>query len=177
MVTAFAAACEVFDEVLYFFLCGFAVFDHGAHEVECFAGEGVVGIECDAIVFNLFHLGHKTVVVVVHECDDGAFEDMFAIEFAVDHEGFAAYFMNASGFVSAEGFFGLEGEVEFLALRDVHKFVFEGIEGYSEACYQFKGSFVARLFFQIFFSVLNAVQFIHHRQEFVFCFFHIPYYI
>jgi hypothetical protein len=33
------------------------------------------------------------------------------------------------------------------------------------------------LFFQIFFSVFNAVQFIHHRQEFVFCFFHIPYYI
>ena len=100
--TTAATACQVLDQVLYFLLGSLAVFDHGTDAVEDFAGEGVVGIESDAIVFHFLDLGHEVVILVVHQGDHGVFVDMLAIELAIDGEDFAPNFVNASGFVGSE---------------------------------------------------------------------------
>ena len=68
----------------------------------------MVGVNCHTVFLNLFHFGHKLVVLIVHERDDRPLEDILMVEVAVNHKYIALQFVNALGVIFTECLFWLK---------------------------------------------------------------------
>ena len=112
MPTTTAATCQMLDKVLYLFFCGIAVLLDFSLEVEGLASQRVVGVNCHTVFLNLFHFGHKLVVLIVHERDDRPLEDILMVEVAVNHKYIALQFVNALGVICTECLIWLKDKVE-----------------------------------------------------------------
>ena len=113
MMSATAApACQVFDEVLYLFLCGLTVLNHFSCEVQQFACQRVVGIYRHTVFIDLHHRCHKLMILIVHQGDGGSLEDILVVEMTVDGEYIAGEFVYALGYIFAKCLRRFKGEVE-----------------------------------------------------------------
>ena len=127
MSTTAASACQMLDQVLYLLLSDLTVLNDCACEVQCLASQGVVGVEGDAIFLYFQDFGHETVVLIVHQGDDGTFVDIVVVEVAVDHKGLPAQFVDTLGVVCAESVCRFQGEVERGAALFLDQLLLEGI--------------------------------------------------
>ena len=84
MSTSVTAACQHLDGLVDLFLCGIAILADGARKVERLASQWVVGINGDTIFLHLHHSGHKLMIIVVRQCDDGIGVDVLVVEMTVD---------------------------------------------------------------------------------------------
>ena len=122
------SACQMLDQVLHLFLCGIAILNHPASEVQAFTSQRVVGIYRHTVFLDLHHLGHKLMILIVHQGDGGSLEDILVVEMSVDHENAAIQFVLTLWHVFAKGLAWLQGEIKVLALLQTAHFLLETVE-------------------------------------------------
>ena len=123
-----ATTCQMLDQVLYLFLSSITVLYHASCEVQQLTCQRVVGIYGDTVFLDLHHLGHKLMVLIVHQGDGGSFEDILVVEVAIDHEYLTIQLMLTFWHIFAKGFSWRQGEIEVCALLQTAHFLLETIE-------------------------------------------------
>ena len=169
-----AATRQVLNQVLYLLIGSLAVLEHLALKLQRFACQGVVRVNRHTVFLNLQHLRHEALVVLAHQGDNGALEDVLVVEMAVDREDIAAQLVLTLRDVFAKSLGGLEGEVELCTLLHIHELLLESVECDAEASDKLKRTFRARLLLQSSLSVGYGVEFVNDREESVFLLIHIP---
>ena len=163
--------------MLNFLFGSLAVFNNLTLEVQGFACQWVVGVNSNTIFFDLYHFSHELMILVVHQCDNGTFEDVIVVEMTVNGKYLAAYFVYTFSNVLAKSLGRSQFEIEIAALLKTFDLLLEGIKSYTEAGDKLKWTVIASLLLKLTLAILQAVQLIYNRHESVFCFFHYTYYI
>ena len=148
MSATLTTACQHLDKMLYLFFSSLTVLLHLSDEVQGLTCQRMVGVDGDAVVLNLHHLGHKLMVFNVVHRNDGSLEDMLVVKFAVDAEYLASQFMGTFWHIGTESLFRLEGEVELASLFYANEVLFEIIEGDAVSGDELEGTVGARLLLQ-----------------------------
>ncbi len=112
MATATATTSQMLNHVLNFLFCRLAILNHATGKVQDLAGKRVVRIYGHTVFLYLLHLCHKALVFIVHQCNDGALEDILMVEMAVNHKNPTIHFMYALRLILAECFSRLKGKIE-----------------------------------------------------------------
>ena len=167
MATTVTTTCQHLDGLADLLLSRIAVLDDGARKVELLASQRVVGVEGHFVIADILHTCQETVVVAVHQRDDGSREDVVVVEMAIHREYLTVDLMNALWLISAKGLCGLEGKVEDVALRMLGYFLFKSVESDSKTCDKLEGTLCASLFLEFLLTVSDGIQLVYHRHKLV----------
>ena len=173
--TTAATTCHVLDQVLNLLLCGLAVLNDSALEVQGLACQWVVGVDGDTVFLNLHHLGHELVVLIIHQGDHCTLEDIIVIKVAVHCKYLAAHLVYTFCHILTESLCWCQLEIEVATFLETLHLLLESVEGYAEPGDELKGTVVASLLFKLTLAILQAVQLVYNRHKSVFCFFHYTY--
>ena len=116
-------------------------------------------------------------VLVVHQGDNSALEDVVVIEMTVNGKYLAANLVNALSYILAECLSRSQLEIKVAALLKTLYLLLESIECYAESGDKLKWTVIASLLLKLTLAILQAVQLVYNRHESVFCLFHYTYYI
>ena len=163
---------QVGQHFLNLLVGGIAILEHHTVELQRQSGQRVVGVYGDAIVFYLDDACHETLLLLIHEGDDGAGEDVVVVELVVDHEHFTLHLVYAFLVVFTESLCGSQGEVEFLSLLKCQDVLFEGIERVAEASDELERTALLGLLNQMFAAILiDGIELIADGNKLVLCHF------
>ena len=175
--TTAASTCHMLNQVLNLLVGSLAVLNHLTLEVQGFASQWVVGINGNTVFLDLYHLSHELMVLVVHQGDNSALEDVVVIEMTVNGKYLAANLVNALSYILAECLSRSQLEIKVAALFKTLYLLLESIECYAESGDKLKWTVIASLLLKLTLAILQAVQLVYNRHESVFCLFHYTYYI
>ena len=114
--TTAASTCHMLNQVLNLLVGSLAVLNHLTLEVQGFACQWVVGINGNTVFLDLYHLSHELMVLVVHQGDNSALEDVVVIEMTVNGKYLAANLVNALSYILAECLSRSQLEIKVAAL-------------------------------------------------------------
>ena len=154
--TTAASTCHMLNQVLNLLVGSLAVLNHLTLEVQGFASQWVVGINGNTVFLDLYHLSHELMVLVVHQGDNSALEDVVVIEMTVNGKYLAANLVNALSYILAECLSRSQLEIKVAALFKTLYLLLESIECYAESGDKLKWTVIASLLLKLTLAILQA---------------------
>lgn len=145
-VAAATFACEALDGLGDFLVGSGAGGDDLSGVVERLAGIEVVAVQAYAVGAHLYDDGIEMIAVLIDEGDDVSLKNLILHEFAVHCKDALRHVDDALFHVGAIGLFGLESEVEGVALGERGDVLFKSVEGHAHIADELEGMFGGGLF-------------------------------
>ena len=121
------------QRILNLLFCGLAVLQDKSHELQRHSGQRVIGINGHGILVDLHHASHESLVVLVHEGDDGSRENIFVVEMSVDGKRLTLHLVHALWLIVAKSLGRKQGEIKLLARLQLYEALLEGVEREAKA--------------------------------------------
>lgn len=150
--TATTLSGDDVDECLNLFFGGvvhaqYLTFKHEAH-----ACIGVIEVDSDSLVLNLYHEAVHALTLSIHEGDYVARIDLLVIKLSIHAEDVLVNIKDEIIAAVTVGLVFSEGEVECVALLHVLELCLESFEGEAQTCGELEGMLGGSLFYEFFYA-------------------------
>ena len=126
-------ARQVLDHHLDLLVGGIPVLEYLTLEIQVAACQRMVGIDGNTVDIYLEHTGHETLIITVHQGNDGTWVDILMVEMSVDGEHLTIHLVNTLRVVVAKSLSLVDDKVELASLLQGDDLLLKSFERYAKA--------------------------------------------
>ena len=169
-----ATAGKMLHKVVDLCLCGVAILEDGALEVERLTSQRVVEVNLHFLFANFYDAAIEACTLLVLQGHDGIGIDVLVVEMAIDAEHLAVEVKHEFVVILAIALFLAQRDIEVLTLGGGNHLVFKLVEGKTKARNETEGALSGGLFDEFFAVLAVHIQLVGNGYILVFLVVHIP---